>query len=49
MKRPALWLFLLYLKDVRSRCGRQFREDPPHLDSSKPDIAHHTTGNLTLD
>ena len=47
-KQACGWL-VFGVKDDRSVCGSQFREDPAHLDSLKQEIANHTTGNLTFD
>ncbi len=47
-KQACGWL-VFGVKDDRSVCGSQFRENPAHLDSLKQEIANHTTGNLTFD
>ena len=49
LKRQACSWLIFGVKDDRSVCGSQFREDPAHLDSLKQEIANHTTGNLTFD
>ena len=47
-KQACGWL-IFGVKDDRSVCGSQFRENPAHLDSLKQEIANYTTGNLTFD
>ena len=47
-KQACGWL-IFGIKDDRSVCGSQFRENPAHLDSLKQEISNHTTGNLTFD
>ncbi len=47
-KQACGWL-IFGVKDDRSVCGSQFRENPADLDSLKQEIANHTTGNLTFD
>ena len=49
LKRQACGWLVFGVKDDRSVCGSQFRENPAHLDSLKQEIANHTTGNLTFD
>ena len=49
LKKQACGWLIFGVKDDRSVCGSQFREDPAHLDSLKQEIANHTTGNLTFD
>ena len=49
LKRQACGWLIFGVKDDRSVCGSQFRENPAHLDSLKQEIANHTTGNLTFD
>ena len=49
LKKQACGWLIFGVKDDRSVCGTQFRENPAHLDSLKQEIANHTTGNLTFD
>ena len=49
LKEQACGWLIFGVKDDRSVCGSQFRENPAHLDSLKQEIANHTTGNLTFD
>ena len=49
LKKQACGWLIFGVKDDRSVCGSQFRENPAHLDSLKQEIANHTTGNLTFD
>ena len=49
LKQQACGWLVFGVKDDRSICGSQFRENPAHLDSLKQEIANHTTGNLTFD
>ena len=49
LKKQACGWLIFGVKDDRSVCGSQFRENPAHLDSLKAGIANHTTGNLTFD
>ncbi len=48
LKKQACGWLIFGVKDDRSVCGSQFREDPAHLDSLKQEIANQT-GNLTFD
>ena len=49
LKKQACGWLIFGVKDDRSVCGSQFREDRTHLDSLKQEIANHTTGNITFD
>ena len=49
LKKQACGWLVFGVKNDRSVCGSQFRENPAHLDSLKQKIANHTTGNLTFD
>ena len=49
LKKQACGWLIFGVKDDRSVCGSQFRENPAHLDSLKQEIANYTTGNLTFD
>ena len=49
LKKQACGWLIFGVKDDRSVCGSQFRENSAHLDSLKQEIANHTTGNLTFD
>lgn len=49
LKEQACGWLIFGVKDDRSVCGSQFREDRTHLDSLKQEIANHTTGNITFD
>lgn len=49
LKKQACGWLIFGVKDDRSVCGSQFRENPADLDSLKQEIANHTTGNLTFD
>ena len=49
LKKQACGWLVFGVRDDRSVCGSQFREDPADLDSLKQEIANHTTGNLTFD
>ena len=49
LKKQACGWLVFGVKDDRSVCGSQFREDQTHLDSLKQEIANHTTGNITFD
>ena len=49
LKRQACGWLVFGVKDDRSVCGSQFRENLAHLDSLKQEIANHTIGNLTFD
>ena len=48
LKKQACGWLVFGIKDDRSVCGSQFREDSAHLDSLKQEIANQT-GNLTFD